>query len=188
MGSGYHLAMPTWSTNQILLKLQPRQSSDKVKTTQAVNQIKAQVTQPPMPFPQIRRRTGHQTVSRTQRTREISPENLTLRYDHINKITSRIQQTRLTRLETHLKTFIKQLKNQKQIETQRIHKSNPLQCYLVTHMHNTLRNQPSSSIVPKCDVHLLLHWGEAREPLLISGHVLRTSGVDQPNFLQASYL
>jgi hypothetical protein len=56
MGSGYHLAMPTWSTDQILLKLQLWQSSDKVKTTQAGNQIKAQVTQPPMPFPQITRR------------------------------------------------------------------------------------------------------------------------------------
>jgi hypothetical protein len=116
MGSGYHLAMPTWSTNQILLKLQPRQSSDKVKTTQAGNQIKAQVTQSPMPFPQIRRTTGHQTASRTQRTREISPENLTLGDDHTNKITSRIQQTRLTRLETHLKALIKQLRNRKQIE------------------------------------------------------------------------
>jgi hypothetical protein len=51
MGSGYHLAMPTWSIDQILLKLQLRQFSDKVKTTQAGNQIKAQVTQPPMPFP-----------------------------------------------------------------------------------------------------------------------------------------
>jgi hypothetical protein len=60
-----------------------------------------------MPFPQIRRRTGHETASRTQRTREISPENLTLGDDHTNKITSRIQQTRLTRLETHLKALIK---------------------------------------------------------------------------------
>jgi hypothetical protein len=36
-------------------------------------------------------------------------------------------------------------------------------------MHNTLRQHPTSSIVPKCDVHLFLHWGEAGEPLLISG-------------------
>jgi hypothetical protein len=69
-----------------------------------------------MPFPQIRR-TSHQTVSRTQRTREISPENLTLGDDHTDKITTRIQQTRLARLETHLKTLIKQLRNRKQIET-----------------------------------------------------------------------
>jgi hypothetical protein len=188
MGSGYHIAMPTQGTNQILLKLQPWQSSDKVKTTQAGNQIKAQVTQQPMPFPQIRRRTGHQTASRTQRTREISPENLTLGDDHTNKITSRIQQTRLARLETQLKTFIKQLRNRKQIETQILHKSNPLQRYLVTHMHHTLRNYPSLSIVPKRDVHLFLHWGEAGEPLLVTGHVSGTSGVDQPNVLQASCL
>jgi hypothetical protein len=120
--------------------------------------------------------------------REISPENLTLGDDHTNKITSRIQQTRLTRLETHLKALIKQLRNRKQIETQRLHKSNPLQRYLVTHMHYTFRNHPSSSIVPKRDVHLFLHWGEAGEPLLISGPVSGTSGVDQPNVLQASYL
>jgi hypothetical protein len=157
MESGYHLAMPTRSTDQILLKLQPWQSSDKVKTTEAGNQIKAQVTQPPMPFPQITRRTGHQTTSRTQRVREISPENLTLGDDHTNKITSRIQQMRLNRLETHLKALIKQLKNRKQIETQRLHKSNPLQRYLVTHMYHTLRNHPSSSIVPKRDLHLFLH-------------------------------
>jgi hypothetical protein len=43
-----------------------------------------------LPFPQIRRRTVHQTASRTQRTRKISPENLTLVDDHTNKITSRI--------------------------------------------------------------------------------------------------
>jgi hypothetical protein len=188
MGSGYHLAMPTRSTDQILLKLQVRQSSDKVKTTQEENQIKAQVTQPPMPFPQIIRRTSHQTTSTTQRTREISPKNLTLEDDHTNKITSRIQQTRLTRLETHLKALIKQLRNRKQIETQRLHKSYPLQRYLVTHMHYTLRNHPSSSVVSKRDVHLFLHWGEGGEPLLISGHVSGTSGVDQPNVLQASCL
>jgi DNA-binding transcriptional regulator YiaG len=116
MGSGYHLAMPTQSTNQILLKLQPRQSSDKIKTTQAGNQIKAQVSQPPMPFPQIKRRTGHQTVSRTQRTREISPENLTLGDDHTNKISSRIQQMRLTRLETHLNALIKQLRTKSKLK------------------------------------------------------------------------
>jgi hypothetical protein len=87
MGSGFHLAMPARSTDQILLKLQLRQSSDKVKTTEGGNQIKAQVTQPPMPFPQITRRTSHQTTSRTQRTRKISPENLTLGDDHTNKIT-----------------------------------------------------------------------------------------------------
>jgi hypothetical protein len=188
MGRGYHLAMPTRSANQIFLKLQPWQSSDKVKTTQAGNQIKAHVTQPPMPFPQVTRKTGHQTTSRTQRTREISHENLTLRDDHANKITSRIQQTRLTRLKTHLKTLVKQLRNQKQIETQRLHKSNPLQRYLVTHTYHTLRNHPSSSIVSKRDVHLFLHWGEAGEPLLASGHVSGTSRVNQPNVLQASCL
>jgi hypothetical protein len=188
MGNGYHLAMPTRSTDQILLKLQLRQSSDKVKTTQAGNQIKDQVTQPPIPFPQITRRTGHQTTSKTQRTREISPENLTLGDDHAYKITSRIQQTRLTRLETHLKALIKQLRNRKQIGAQRLHKSNPLQRYLVTHMHYTLKNHPSSSAVSKRDVHLFLHWGEAGEPLLLSGHVSGTAGVDQPNVLQASCL
>jgi ribosomal protein L16/L10AE len=120
--------------------------------------------------------------------REISRENLTLGDDHTNKITSRIQQTRLTRLETHLKALIKQLINRKQIEAQRLHKSNPLQRYLVTHMHYTLRNHPSSFVVSKHDVHLFLHWGEAGEPLLISGHVSGKSRVDQPNVLQASCL
>jgi hypothetical protein len=58
--------------------------------------------------------------------REISLENLTLGDDHTNNITSRIQQMRFARLETHLKALIKKLRNRKQIETQRLHKSNPL--------------------------------------------------------------
>jgi hypothetical protein len=50
---GYHLGMPTRSTNQLFLKPQPWQSSDQIEFTQARQKVKAQVTQLPMPLPQL---------------------------------------------------------------------------------------------------------------------------------------
>jgi hypothetical protein len=50
---GYHLGMPTRRTNQLFLKPQPWQSSDQIEFTQARQKIKAQVTQLPMPLPQL---------------------------------------------------------------------------------------------------------------------------------------
>jgi hypothetical protein len=50
---GYHLGMPTRRTNQLFFKPQPWQSSDQIEFTQARQKVKAQVTQLPMPLPQL---------------------------------------------------------------------------------------------------------------------------------------
>jgi hypothetical protein len=49
----YNLCMPTRCTNQLFLKPQTWQSSDQIKFTQARQKVKAQVTQFPMPLPQL---------------------------------------------------------------------------------------------------------------------------------------
>jgi hypothetical protein len=103
---GYHLGMPTWRTTQLFLKLQPWQSSDQIEFTQAIQKIKAQVTQLPMPLPQLTRRNNQETALNTRRLRKISLKHLTLGNDHTDKVPSRIQNPRTTRLKQHLKTFI----------------------------------------------------------------------------------
>jgi hypothetical protein len=62
MGSNYHLNMPTRSTHQLFLKPQPWQSSDQIEFTQARQKVEAQVTQIPMPLPQLTRRTSQETT------------------------------------------------------------------------------------------------------------------------------
>jgi hypothetical protein len=61
---GYHLGM---HTNQLFFKPQPWQSSNQVEFTQARQKIKAQVTQLPMPLPQLTRRTSQETMLNTRR-------------------------------------------------------------------------------------------------------------------------
>jgi hypothetical protein len=60
---GYHLSMPRRRTNQLFLKLQPWQSSDQIEFTQARQKVKAQVTQLPMPLPQLTRRANQKQRS-----------------------------------------------------------------------------------------------------------------------------
>jgi hypothetical protein len=60
---GYHLGMPTQRTNQLFLKPQPWQSSDQIEFTQLRQKFKAQVTQLPMPLPQLTRRTSQEKRS-----------------------------------------------------------------------------------------------------------------------------
>jgi hypothetical protein len=67
---GYHLGMPTRRTNQLFLKPRPWQSSDQIEFTQARQKIKAQVTQLPMPLPQLIRRTNQETMVNTRRLRK----------------------------------------------------------------------------------------------------------------------
>jgi hypothetical protein len=55
MRSRYHLSMPTRSTHQLFLKPQLWQSSDQIEFTQAKQKVEAQVTQLPMPLPQLTR-------------------------------------------------------------------------------------------------------------------------------------
>jgi hypothetical protein len=62
---GYHLGMPTWSTNQLFFKPQPWQSLDQIEFTQARQKVKAQVTQLPMPLQQLTRRTSQETTLNT---------------------------------------------------------------------------------------------------------------------------
>jgi hypothetical protein len=103
---GYHLGMPTRRTKQLFFKPQPWQSSDQIDFTQARQKIKTQVTQLPMPLPQLTRRTSHETTLDTRRLREISSKHLTLGNDHTNKIPSRIQNPRTTMPKQHLKSLI----------------------------------------------------------------------------------
>jgi hypothetical protein len=75
---GYHLGMPARRTNQLFLKPQPWQSSDQIEFTQVRQKVKAQVTQLPMPLPQLTRRTKQETTLNTRRLRKISSKHLTL--------------------------------------------------------------------------------------------------------------
>jgi hypothetical protein len=59
---GYHLGMPTRRTNLLFLKPQPWQSSNQIEFTQARKKVKAEVTQLPMPLPQLTRRTSQKTM------------------------------------------------------------------------------------------------------------------------------
>jgi hypothetical protein len=70
MGGSYHLSMPTRSTHQLFLKPQPWQSSDQVEFTQARQKVEAQVTQLPMPLPQLTRRPSQEALLNTQRLRK----------------------------------------------------------------------------------------------------------------------
>jgi hypothetical protein len=106
MRRGYQLGMPTRRTNELFLKPQPWQSSHQIEFTQARQKVKAQVTQLPMPLPQLTRRTCQETTLHTRRMRKISSEHLTLGNDHANKVPSRIQNPRTTRPKQHLKTLI----------------------------------------------------------------------------------
>jgi hypothetical protein len=54
------------------------QSSDQIEFTQARQKVKAQVTQFPMPLPQLTRRTSQETTLNTRRLRKISLKYLTL--------------------------------------------------------------------------------------------------------------
>jgi hypothetical protein len=134
---GYHHGMPTRSTNQLFLKPQPWQSSDQIEFTQARKKVKAQVTQIPMPLPQLTRKTSRETMLNTRRLRKISSKHLTLGNDHIDKVPSRVQNPRTTRPKQHLKTLIQQLGHKKQIVPKRLNKSNTPESDLITNLNLT---------------------------------------------------
>jgi hypothetical protein len=106
MSSNDHLSMPTRSTHQLFLKPQPGQSSDQVEFTQARQKVEDQVTQLPMPLPQLTRRTSQEAMLNTRSLRKITSKHLTLGNDHTDKVPSRIQNSRTTWLKQHLKTLI----------------------------------------------------------------------------------
>jgi hypothetical protein len=106
MGSSYHLSMPTRRTHQLFLKPELWKSSDQVEFTQARQKVEAQVTQLPMPLPQLTRRTSQEATLNIRRLRKISSEHLTLENDHTDKVPSRIQNQRATGTKQHLKTLI----------------------------------------------------------------------------------
>jgi hypothetical protein len=134
---GYHLGMPTRRTNQLFLKPQPWQSSDHIEFTQVRQKVKTQVTQLPMPLPQLTRRTSQETTLNTRRLTKISSKHLTLGKDHTDKVPSRIQNPRTTRPKQHLKTLIQKLGHRKQIVPKRLNKSNTPENDLVTHLNLT---------------------------------------------------
>jgi hypothetical protein len=134
---GYHLGMPTLCKNQLFLKPQAWQSSDQIEFTQAKQKVKAQVTQLPMPLPQLTRRTSQETTLHTRRLRKISTKHLSLGNDHTDKVPSRVQKPRTTRLKQHLKTLIQQLGHRKQIVSKWLNKSNTHESDLVTHLNLT---------------------------------------------------
>jgi hypothetical protein len=133
----YHLSMPTRCSDQLFLKPQPWQSSNQIEFTQAKQKVKAQVTQLPMPLPQLTRRPSQETTLNTRRLRKISSKHLTLGNDHTDKVPSRVQNLRTTRPKQHLKTLIQQLGYRKQIVPKRLNKSNTPQSDLVTHLNLT---------------------------------------------------
>jgi hypothetical protein len=134
---GYNLGMPTRRTNQLFLKPQPWQSSDQIEFTQARQKVKAQVTQLPMPLPQLTRRASQETTLNTRRLRKISTKHLTLGNDHTDKVPSRVQNPRTTRLKQQLKTLIQQLGHRKQIVPKQLNKSKMPESDLVTHLNLT---------------------------------------------------
>jgi cell division septal protein FtsQ len=115
--------MPIWRTNQLFLKPQPWQSSNQIEFSQVRQKVKAQVTQLPMPLPQLTRRTSQEATLNTRRLRKISSKHLTL--------------GRTTRQKQHLKTLIQQLGHKKQIVSKRLIKSNMPESDLVTHLNLT---------------------------------------------------
>jgi hypothetical protein len=137
MRRGYHLGMPTRRTNQLFLKPQLWQSSDQIEFTQARQKVKAQVTQLPMPLPQLTRRNSQETTLNTRRPRKFFSKYLTLGNDHTDKIPSKVQNPRTTRPKQHLKTLIQQLGHRKQIVSKPLNKRNPLESDLVTHLNLT---------------------------------------------------
>jgi hypothetical protein len=134
---GYHLGMCTRRTNKLFLKPQPWQSSDKIEFTQARQKVKAQVTKLPMPLPLLTRRTSQEIMLNTRRLRKIRSKHLTLGNDHIDKVPSRVQNSRTTRPKQHLKTLVQQLGHRKKILSKRLNKSNTLESDLVTHLNLT---------------------------------------------------
>jgi hypothetical protein len=91
MRSSYHLSMPTRHTHQLFLKPQPWQSSDQIEFTQVRQKVEAQVTQLPLPLPQLTRRPSQEATLNTRRLRKISLKHLSLGNDHTDKVPSRIQ-------------------------------------------------------------------------------------------------
>jgi hypothetical protein len=106
MRSSYPLSMPTRSTHQLFFKPQSWQSSDQIEHTQVRQKVEAQVTQLPMPLPQLTRRTSQEATLNTRRLRKISSKPLTLGNDHTDKVPSRIQNPKTPRPKQHLKTLI----------------------------------------------------------------------------------
>src|SRR6185295_19842822 len=83
------------------------------------------MSKPPMPLPQIRRRTSQQAAQRAKRSsREIDQENSVMRNDPANQVSSGIQNTRTTLLEANFKPILKKLRNRKQIKAKIRNQSN----------------------------------------------------------------
>jgi hypothetical protein len=141
-----------------------------------------------MPFPKICRNTINHTTRRANTLRKIGSENLTLGDYRAHKIASKIQNTRTTRFETNIKTLIKKLGDREKIVPKRLDKRNTPKSHRLTHLHRAHRKHSTFPIIPKSDVLFGHHRGEAGEPLSISGHVSRATGVDQPKTLHASHL
>src|SRR6185369_9895919 len=145
------------------------------------------MTKSPMPLPELRGLTSHQTVrSARRRSREVNAKHTTKRNNAANKIPSGIKNTRATSLETYLIPIIKKLRNRKQIKTKFINKSNLSQGEVVRNPNSANSTYLSSAVIPKDDVLLVLRRGQAGEPSATPGHVARITGVHEPNVLQAS--
>jgi hypothetical protein len=89
-----------------------------------------------MPFLKLRRNTNNQATRKANTLRKIGYENLILRDDHADEITSRIQNTRTTRFETDFKTLIKKLGDREKVVPQRLDKRNTLKSHRLTHLHS----------------------------------------------------
>ena len=105
-----------------------------------------------------------------------------------NKISLRIKNSRQAGLKAHFKAVLKELRNREQIEMQIRNQSNILQNKTLVDPNGPTRKHLTFAIVPEYDVLLTLHEVKAGEPFWISGHVARTSRINEPCVLQASIL
>ena len=103
----------------------------------------------PMPLPQIGRMTSQQAMRRAKRSsRKVNQKNPIERCNPANQISSGIQNTRTTLLESNLKPLIEKLRNRKQIESKVRIQSNLSQGKAIRNPNNAKSTYLSSSLSP----------------------------------------
>jgi hypothetical protein len=100
-----------------------------------------------MSFPKLCQNTSSQTTRRANTLRKIGSENLTLGDDRAHEIASRIQNTRITDLETDFKTLIKKFRDREKIVNQRLDKRNTPKSHRLTHLHRAHRKHSTFPII-----------------------------------------
>jgi hypothetical protein len=87
------------------------------------------------------------------------------------KISLAIQNTRNALLKAHIKIVLKELRNSAQIKMKIGNQHNILENKALIHLNGAPRDNPTSQIIPKCDVLLTDHGIKAGEPYSTSSRV-----------------